>query len=401
MKKHLMIVLLSSCLSTLLYAEVCDNQGMAGIYPCQNIDLMSHLSLSEMGGSNSESGADIWGWTDAQTGKEYAIMTMRSGTAFVDISAPDSPVYLGKLVAATTANLWRDVKTYANYAFIVSEASGHGMQVFDLTQLRNVISPPVIFTATTNYTQFGEAHNIVINEESGFAYAVGTNTCNGGLHMINIQNPASPTNAGCFASDGTTHDAQCVNYLGADVEYSGKEICFNANGDTLTIVNVSDKNNPQQLSRTGYANSRYAHQGWLSEDQNFYLMGDELDEDAYGHNTKTYIWNVKNLDSPQLLGEYIGSKASIDHNIYIKANLAYLTNYTSGLSIVDISDIANGNLYDKANFDSYPSNDGATFDGAWSNYPFFQSGTVILSDYDSGLFVLKPNLDTIFLSGFE
>jgi choice-of-anchor B domain-containing protein len=373
----------------------CDeNIGMADIYPCMNIDLLQRVHIDHMGGGAGDTGSDIWGWTDPSNGREYAITAMSYATTFVDITDPTAPIYLGKLQTATVNSIWRDVKTYNNHAFIVSEASGHGMQIFDLTQLRDVTvaTIPVEFTATANYTQFGNAHNIVINEETGFAYAVGTSTCNSGLHMVNIQNPTAPTNAGCFSNDGYTHDAQCVIYTGPDTEHNGKEICFNSNTDTITIVDVSTKNTPIQLSRTGYSNHGYTHQGWLTEDQRYYLMNDELDEQNNGHNTKTYIWDMLDIDAPLLIGFYNGPEASIDHNLYIKGNHAYLTNYTSGLSILDISDIGNGNLIEVANFDGYPPNDGATFKGAWSNYPYFPSGNVIMSDFDGGLFILGPKI---------
>lgn len=173
--------------------------GMADIYPCNNVDLLAHMSLAMM---SATAGNDSWGWTDPLDGKEYALMGLNNGTAFVDISNPENPIYLGKLPTHTSNSSWRDIKVYADHAFIVSEASGHGMQVFDLTLLRNVVNPPVTFSNTAHYGQFGNAHNIAINEDSGYAYAVGTGTCSGGLHMVNIQNPTSPANAGFFSADG-------------------------------------------------------------------------------------------------------------------------------------------------------------------------------------------------------
>ena len=235
---------------------------MADMYPCHNIDLMHRVHIDVMGGTNTTTGSDIWGWTDPDTNKEYALMGLSNGTSFVDITDPKFPVYLGHLRTATSNSIWRDIKTYKNYAYIVSEASGHGMQIFDLTQLRGltVDNTPVQFTAP-KYTRVGSIHNIVINETTGYAYVVGGRDgnaeCASGLHMINIQNPANPVFAGCFATDGYTHDAQCVLYNGTDTAYSGKEICFNSNEDTITIVDVSNKSNPIQISRTGYDNSQY------------------------------------------------------------------------------------------------------------------------------------------------
>lgn len=365
--------------------------GTAGGYPCQNVDLMSFLPLSSIGGGN---GNDIWGWTDPLTGKEYAIMGRTNGTAFVDISNPESPIYLGNLPTHTVNSTWRDIKVYANHAFIVSEASGHGMQVFNLTQLRTVTSPPITFSNTAHYNGFGNAHNIAINEATGFAYAVGTSTCSGGLHMVNIQNPTSPSNAGCFSSDGYTHDTQCVIYTGPDTTYQGQEICFNSNEDTLTIVNVNNKSNPVQLSRVGYSGSRYTHQGWLTEDQRYFLLDDELDEQNNGHNTRTYIWNVTDLNAPVLIGNFTSSAAAIDHNQYIKGNYSYQANYRAGLRILNLTNVASGSLTEAGYFDIYPANNNANFNGAWSTYPYFASGMVIVSGIEQGLFVLRPNLST-------
>lgn len=363
--------------------------GMAGPYPCQNVDLLAYLPLSTFAAS---AGNDSWGWRDPQTGHEYALMGLNNGTGFVDISDPENPLYLGKLPTHTTSSSWRDIKVYANHAFIVSEASGHGMQVFDLTQLRSVIAPPVTFAETAHYGNFGNAHNLVINEASGYAYAVGSNTCAGGLHMVNIQIPTSPSYAGCFSADGYTHDAQCVNYAGPDPDYQGREICFNSNEDTLTIVNVSNKANPVQVSRTGYLGSSYTHQGWLTEDQRYFLLDDEGDETTFGHNTRTYIWDVANLDAPLLMGNYTAAVAAIDHNQYVHGDYAYQANYRAGLRILDITAVAGASLSEAAYFDIYPASNSASFNGAWSTFPYYESGVVIISGIEQGLFVVRPTL---------
>ena len=363
--------------------------GTAGPYPCNNIDLNAFMPLSDFSAGSSN---DIWGWTDPLDGKEYALLGLDNGTAFVDVTDPDNPVYLGKLPTHTSSSSWRDVKVYSNYAFVVSEAGGHGMQVFDLTELRSVVSPPVTFSNSAHYNGFGNAHNVAINEDSGYAYGVGTGTCSGGLHMVNIQNPLMPTNAGCFSDDGYTHDAQCVNYIGPDPDYAGAELCFNSNTDTLTIVDVTDKMNPVEISRTGYSGSGYTHQGWLLDGHRYFLLDDEADESSFGHNTRTYIWDLADLDNPILLGNYTGPNPSIDHNLYIVGDNAFESNYTSGLQILDISDVGNANLTQIAYFDTYPGNNSASFNGSWSNYPYFESGTVVVTGIDEGLFILSPIL---------
>ena len=270
--------------------------GLVEGYACNNVDLLGHLDLVELGTTASGNGNDMWGWTDPDTGKAYALVGLNNGTAFVDISNPENPIRLGNLATHTVNSTWRDIKTYGYYAFIVSEAQGHGMQVFDLRALRNVTTPPVAFAETAWYGNFGRAHNIVINESSGFAYAVGsrqgTQQCAAGLHMIDIHNPLAPTFVGCFSADGYTHDAQCINYDGPDTAYLGHEICFAANEDTMTIVDVTNKASPVQLSRTGYVGVGYTHQSWLSADRRYMLVDDELDEQNSGNNTHTYVWDV-------------------------------------------------------------------------------------------------------------
>ena len=371
-------------------ATICTD-GSAGVYPCRDIDLMSRLALTKIGGSL---GNDIWGWHDYSTGKDYAIIGRTTGTAFVDVSEPLSPVYLGTLPPHTRSSEWRDIKVYRDHAFIVSEAFGSGMQVFDLTQLRTVSSPPVTFSETAHYSEFSEAHNIAINEESGFAYAVGTNTCSGGLHMINIQSPTNPTSAGCFSGDGYTHDAQCVTYGGPDPDHQTAEVCFNSNVDTLTIVDVTDKTAPEVLSRAGYPDPRYAHQGWLTDDHAYFLLGDELDEyRGRVAGTTTYLWDVSDLDSATFIGTHVSTARAIDHNQYVAGKYVYQSNYEAGLRILDVTDIANGNLTEVAFFDLVPDSDSQySFRGTWSNYPFFDSGIVIVSERRRGLFVLRPNL---------
>ena len=196
---------------------------------------------SASGTSSNSAANDIWGWTDPQTGKEYAIIGLVFGTSFVDISSPENPVYLGELPThGAFGSSWRDIKVYADHAFIVSEASGHGMQVFDLTKLRNVSNPPVTFTSDAHYGGFSNCHNIAINEASGRAYPIGANTFSGGLNIIDISNPLNPTLIGSFAEDGYSHDAQIVNYIGPDAQYAGKEIAFCFNENTVTIVDVTD-----------------------------------------------------------------------------------------------------------------------------------------------------------------
>ena len=346
----------------------------------------------ENGTAGSDRGNDSWGWTDPLDGKEYALMGLGNGTAFVDITDPVNPIYLGKLPTHTDSSTWRDIKVYNDHAFIVSEAGGHGMQVFDLTRLRNVTNAPETFTEDAHYDGFGHCHNIVINEETGYAFAVGTSTFGGGPHFVNIQDPVNPVAAGGFSGDNYCHDAQVVIYNGPDSDYTGREIFFGSNEDRISIVDVTNKNNPIAISNGFYGSVDYTHQGWLTEDQRYFMIGDELDESNFGFNTRTIIFDLSDLDNPVVHFEYEADVAAIDHNGYVKGNEFYLSSYRAGLRVFDISDIENQNMVETKFFDTYPTSNSARFDGAWSVYPYFASGSIVISDIDRGLFVVRDHL---------
>jgi len=369
---------------------LCEN-GMAGIYPCDGFDLLGRISLN---GFSASSGNDIWGWTDTTTDKEYALVGLNNGTAFVDISDSENLIYLGKLPTATSSSSWRDIKVYQDHAFIVSEASGHGMQVFDLTRLRNVANPPETFDTDGQYSGFGNAHNIVINEETGFAYAVGTDrndAFGGGVHFINIQDPENPIAAGGYGANGYTHDAQVITYNGPDTDYTGREIFIGANEDKVAVVDITDKNNLTEITTIQYSNTSYTHQGWFTEDQRYFILGDELDEINFGFDSRTLVFDVLDLDNPILHTTYLGETAAIDHNGYVKGEEFFLANYTAGIRVLDISGIDGKTIVEEGFFDTFPSNNTASFNGVWSIFPFFESGKIVIGDINSGLFVIQKS----------
>ena len=366
----------------------CEN-GFAGSFPCEGYDLVSQIPLSVF---NSVKANDSWGWTDPLDQKEYAIICLNEGTAFIDISDPINPVYLGQLPGESSEHTtWRDVKVYANYAFIVSEDSNHGMQVFDLTRLRNVANPPEAFTNDAYYNAFGSAHNIAINEATGYAYVLGTATFSGGPHFIDIQDPLNPTPAGGFADEGYTHDAQIVVYNGHEGDYAGREILFAANETRIVIADVTDKNDPLFIASIAYSNVSYTHQGWLTEDQKYFILGDESDEIDFGINSRSLVFNVEDLDNPEFYFAYSGPTGATDHNGYVKGTKFYLANNAAGLRVVDISDIDSATMVQEGFFDSYPTNNSAGFNGSWNVYPFFESGHIVISDRAQGFMLVKAS----------
>lgn len=398
-------------------AQTICSDGKANGFDCYGIDLMAQIDVTSLGAEDYDGVwvNDIWGWTDPLTSKEYALVGMTNGTSFVDISDPVNPIVLGvlrehnwnlktnktvspkKLLHDGAKSVWRDIKTYQNYVYIVSEDNNHGIQVFDLTDLRDVSNPSSTnyFEEAGHYNGIGKAHNLFINEETGFLYVVGFNQGDricaaGGLHIVDLADPVNPVYAGCYDNDGYTHDTQCVIYQGPDSQYFGKEICFSSNEDTITLTDVTDKENPIRIKKFSYSGVQYVHQGWLTEDHKYFIANDELDEVRNGHNTKTYIWDVQNLDEPNLIGTYDHGTGSIDHNLYTKGNRVFQANYSSGLRILNLYGIEEGELELDLFFDTYKSNNSANFWGAWSNYPYFESGIIIVSDITNGLFILDP-----------
>ncbi len=364
----------------------CTN-GAAGQYPCNGYDLVANISNSLLGGTR---GNDCWGWTDPTTQREYALVGTDTGVAFVDISDAVNPVILGQLPTHTVNSTWRDVKVYQNHAFVVSEANNHGMQVFDLTRLRNVSSPQT-FSADAHYSGFGNAHNIVINESNGYAYAVGTSGFNGGPHFVDISNPKNPIAAGGYGNDAYSHDAQVITYNGPDTDHTGKEILIGNNENEIAIVDVTNKNNPTRIATIGYDFVGYTHQGWFTEDMRYFILGDELDEQNFGMDTRSVVFDFSDLDNPTVHMTYFGPTKAIDHNGYVKGNTFFLSNYTAGVRMIDISGIANKSMTETAFFDTYPTNDNASFNGVWSVYPYFASGNIIVSDVNGGLFIIKKS----------
>ena len=380
-------------------------EGRMGEFPCTDMQLVSHVPISDLGGERGVWVNDVWGWEDPDTGRRYALVARRDGASFVDVTEAATPVLVGNLprTEGSRPSVWRDIKVIGNTAYIVADGAGqHGMQVFDLTRLRGVTEPRQ-FTPDTTYHEMASAHNVVADTESGFLYVVGSNsggqTCGGGLHMVDARDPLRPTFAGCYhdptsaGSQGYTHDAQCLVYDGPDEDYRGREICVGSNAMELNIADVTDKSNPVTVARAGYPNVAYAHQGWFDDERRYFYMNDEGDE-LVGtvEGTRTLVWDLTDLDDPILVNEYIGPVRASDHNLFVVGDRVYESNYGSGLRVLDISDRENPR--EIAFFDSAPYNDDAPGhsagqSGAWSNYPFFEDGLVIFTSVREGLFIMR------------
>ncbi|KAJ7645088.1 hypothetical protein DFH06DRAFT_1271122 [Mycena polygramma] len=397
-------------------------EGYAGkgnnTYACNNLDLYSFTPHGDIG-STAKVGNDIWGWAHTSDGvtREFGLVGQMDGTAFVEVLSTGQIAYLGRLPTQSENSIWRDIKVIGHYAYVGSEAPEHGIQVFDLH--KSLLKSPRKFSIDTDLTSHydglpvGSSHNLVEHADKNLIVAVGAvprlDVCGAGLIFVDVADPANPKTVGCAGEDGYVHDAQCLTYYGPDAAYNGSDVCYSFNEDTFTIYNITDPSSPAVISATFYHGVTYSHQGWVMDDkdQSYLLMNDELDEVyargwAADQKTTTFIWDIRDLSRPVLTGHYKSPAVAIDHNLYVLDGLVYESNYKSGLRIVDASSVAEdptgAGFFEAAFFDVHPEDDAkggeAVFGGAWSTYPYFESGYILVNTLERGLFVLKYNKTT-------
>jgi choice-of-anchor B domain-containing protein len=426
-------------------------------FPCENIDFLSFISLKDLeilepahdlGFGFGASSADIWGWL-SPSGREITILSMDNGVAVIDGTDPVNPCIIAKMPTRRVVDKWADVKVYKDTLYHVKDTgvqdndpdappgnAEYGIEVYDLKQLDQIDCSVPDYVPINLFPQFvsnvhGRSHNVAINPQSGLLYSTGAEKCAGGLVILDVKtDPMRPVQVGCADADGYTHDVQCLTYDGPDTRYTGSEICFAYNEDTLTIWNIDDPSNPVIVSRTLYPNQVYSHQGWVTDDLTRVLLDDELDEvcneenvdfislcaaletnELSGElNTTTNVFDIRDLENPIFEGAYVHPEKSIDHNLYIWGSLhrrghggnppldpppivhyAYMNNYLAGLKVVDIRADDVTEWFQAGYFDIAPDKDGNEFAGAWSGY-MHPSGSYAISSIERGLFFLSPRM---------
>ncbi|QKK07801.1 MAG: choice-of-anchor B family protein [Planctomycetota bacterium] len=358
------------------------NERMA--FDSQNMTMLAHFTLADFPGGSS-SGNDCWGYV-SPSGREYAIMGLERGYAYVEVTDPENAVIIDYI--SGPSSLWHDVKVLGEYAYGVSEG-GSGIQVMDLSDIDNGN-----VTLVRNKTQQGHSstHNIVANPDSGFLYLVGANIQNGGLIAVNTNDPEDPIISGAWNAM-YVHDAQVVSYT--EGPFAGREIAYCLSGFSggfsqtgLRVVDVTNKNNMFTVATISWAGARYAHQGWLSEDRQYFYVNDEIDEGDSVSVTTTRVFDVSDPANPSFEGIFTTGLPATDHNLYTHNGLIFQSNYRSGLRVFDYADNPVSPT-EIAYFDTYASNDGVGYNGSWSNYPYLPSGTIIISDIEGGMFLVR------------
>lgn len=356
--------------------------GAMGQYSSSKVSLYSQINLTTF---DASSGNGCWGWV-SPTGREYAIMGLSNKVAFVDITNPASPVWVATVPHPSSQ--WADIKTYGRYCYVVTEASGSGIQVIDMANL-DLGSVTLVRTILPPAGP-GRSHTIFVDTESGFLYTCGSRENSGWTTIWTLADPANPQKVGptSVSGDNYVHECQVKTYTTGPA--AGRQImyaCGTSRG--LEVYDVTDKNNTFLIRRITYPGVAYCHQGWLSDDLRYFYVNDELDEMNLGASQKTFVFDVSNPLDAFYVGTFTRNESNIDHNLYTKNGFIFESNYTRGLRIFDSSDLPETPAF-VGFFDTYPSSNSQSFNGAWSNYPYFPSGTVIVSDINRGLFVLNP-----------
>ena len=393
------------------------------------LEFLGQLTNAELGASRLVfTGAsflsDIWGWTSPDTGHEYVIVGTTSGVAFVRVSEPSAPEFLGLVPTTnpnTLRNFWWDMKTYDNHVYWTTEVNGAGVAIFDLRRLDSLDAAPsdTLLVEDARYQGGGyiRAHNISINEDSGFAYLTGVSKdpavdsafTDDGVVILDLKiDPLAPVEVGQIRGIDS-HDAQVVSYAGPDPDYLGHEIAFVFNGEDLEvgIYDVTDKSNIVEISTPTYPGASFTHQGWLTEDRHYLVVGDEEDE-LFGisdprnpdlpDTARTYFIDVQDLNNPNFIGSFDSPAASIDHNLFVKGDRVYQAHYTAGIRVLDISNlnIDVGMVTELAHMDTEPrlpnknmNHNINIFIGPWGVFPYFDSGTIAASDGLNGLILMR------------
>ncbi len=374
----------------------------AGAHACDKLDLLAHVALGDMAAESTD-GADIWGFVDLNTAREYALIGLRNGMAVFDVTDPRAPFEVGHV--SGTSSTWRDAKVlqrfdraagrWKSYAYVSSEVGGR-LIVVDLTGLPNRIGlareRPETSIHNVHVSNVDLATGVPLDETGAppLLYALGGSDNAGGFVAYDLSDPLNPVVV-ANSTGGYSHDA--ASFLVTDSRAStcgGQGACpvlIDFNEDTFDLWDFGTASRPRMLSSTTYPGVRYVHSGWPTEDGRHVFVHDELDERRQEvTQTTVRVFSLGRFTNPVLAGSWSGTTAAIDHNGFVRGNRYYLSNYSRGLTVLDITDPTGPTQ--AGYFDTYPTNDATTYSGAWGVYPFLPSGNLLVSDIAGGLYVL-------------
>ncbi|MBK7109872.1 MAG: choice-of-anchor B family protein [Bacteroidetes bacterium] len=308
--------------------------------------------------------SDIWGYTDS-LGNEYALIGLLKGTSIVDSSDQSSPSEVAFVEGPES--IWRDIKTWDSYAYISNETDS-GVQIINLANL-----PASVDSKFYKQDDLKTSHNLWIDEQ-GFLYVIGSNLNGGGVVFVDLNaDPWNPNSVGEY-SVTYCHDV----FVRGDTMYTA-ELYEGRFG----IVNVADKSDPIVLA-TNPTPSAFTHNIWPSDDGKFVFTTDEV-SGAY-----VAAYDISDFTDIKEVDRYRSSPGSgvIPHNTHFKNNFLITSYYRDGVTIVDAT--KPDNLIQTGYYDTSPFPAQGFFNGCWGAYPFLNSGLLLASDIEEGLFILQP-----------
>jgi choice-of-anchor B domain-containing protein len=344
---------------TLLLAAVL---GLSMTSEAQDVNITFRSNLQYPG----QTCANIWGYVDS-LGNEYALVGASLGLSIVDVTDPDNPFEVAQIPGPN--NLWKEVKTWDKYAYVVSEG-GNGVQIVDLSNLPGTNIPYTFWQPTINSQTLDKVHALHI--DNGKIYLYGGDLAPGGCIIADLSNPWNPTYLGRY-DQSYIHDG----YVRNDTLYGGH--IYNG---FFSIMDLSNPSAPVVL-QTQVTPGNFTHNTWLSDDSKTLFTTDEVSDSYLTAYDISDISNISELDRIQATP----GSGSVVHNTHILNDWAVTSWYRDGVTIVDGH--RPQNLVQVANYDTYPGT-GNGFDGSWGVYPFLPSGNLVVSNIDEGLFVLSP-----------
>lgn len=302
---------------------------------------------------------DVWGYVDS-LGNDYALVGLQDGVSIVKVAA--DTIYEVDFVPGVNS-IWRDLKTHQHYAYVTNE-SGDGLAIIDLAGLPDSVH------FVGNYDDvFTTAHNLYIAD--GFAYISGSNAA-GGADILDLALPQAPVLVGA-SSFSNFHDIFVLD----DRMYAST-----GSRSSLAIFNITDKSSINLIAEIQIPGNGFSHNAWASLDGNYVMTTEE----SIDHTVK--MWDIHDLSNPELIDEYLSFPSRLAHNTHISGNYAYISHYSDGLRILDISDPEQ--MVEVGFYDTSPSN-ATGFDGNWGAFPFTNSGYIYATDESFGLFVIEFN----------
>ncbi|MEK9138392.1 MAG: choice-of-anchor B family protein, partial [Bacteroidota bacterium] len=327
-----------------------------------SVTVLGHLNQPH-GTTGGVSFAGCWGYV-APDGREYAILGTATGCAVIDITNAATPVEIGHITGATS--LWKEVKAYGHYAYVVSEGS-QGLQIIDLSNLPTSIRLDTTITSLGGFSIM-TSHTISIHD--GYLYLNGTGS---GMLIASLANPRRPQYLGRWTTR-YVHDS-----------YTRNDTIFAAaiNNGRLDIINGRIKSAPTLIASIAYTGGG-THNVWATKDRRYAVTTDEI-----GSTLKNLkVWNLQNLPTVSNIPDAQFSPVPTDivHNVFIRGDYAYVAWYTAGFRVVNLTNPLAPS--DAGGYDTSTEPPGS-YDGMWACYPYFPSGKVIGSDMQNGLWVFS------------